>query len=130
MTSQHLSSPTYTFHSADSSFSVPPNQNSPSSEIKPLKEAVWYYSLRLLGIQKDDYPYSDIKVLLPKGTRSYLKRVCANPNLVSRRDWRGVTLNLRSEDMVLMCLLATQARFMGELLYGVKAVSDYRELAH
>ena len=92
-----------------------------------MKEAVWFYALRLLGIQKDDYTYSDIKVLLPKGTRDYLRRVCRMPEVVTQRDWKTTGLNLTSENMVLMCLMATQAGFQGELLYGVKAVCQYGE---
>ncbi|KAK6338779.1 Sestrin-1 [Orbilia brochopaga] len=97
------------------------------ADIKPLREAVWFYSLRLLGIQKDDYSYSHIKFYLRKSARVFLRRICEQPELVSMRDWKGVGMGLRSEDVVLMALLATQARFMGELLYGIKAVCEYRE---
>ncbi|EWC43553.1 hypothetical protein DRE_01440 [Drechslerella stenobrocha 248] len=97
------------------------------ADIKSLREAVWFYSLRLLGIQKDDYSYSHIKFYLRKGARVFLRRICEQPELVSTRDWKGVGMGLRSEDVVLMALLATQARFMGELLYGIKAVCEYRE---
>ncbi|KAK6539183.1 Sestrin-1 [Orbilia ellipsospora] len=96
-------------------------------DVKPLREAVWFYSLRLLGIQKDDYSYSHIKFYLRKGARVFLRRICEQPELVSMRDWKGVGMGLKSEDVVLMALLATQARFMGELLYGIKAVCEYRE---
>ncbi|EPS44400.1 hypothetical protein H072_1602 [Dactylellina haptotyla CBS 200.50] len=96
-------------------------------DVKLLREAVWFYSLRLLGIQKDDYSYSHIKFYLRKGARVFLRRICEQPELVSIRDWKGVGMGLKSEDTVLMALLATQARFMGELLYGIKAVCKYRE---
>lgn len=97
-------------------------------EPKSFKEAAWFYSLRLLGIQKDDFRYSEIKVLLDKGSRRYLKRVCAQPDMVSVADWAGAGQSmggLRSEEKCLLALLACQARFMGEVLWGVRAVSEY-----
>lgn len=97
-------------------------------EPKSFKEAAWFYSLRLLGIQKDDFRYSEIKVLLDKGSRRYLKRVCAQPDMVSVADWVGAGQGmggLRSEEKCLLALLACQARFMGEVLWGVRAVSEY-----
>ncbi|KAK6522943.1 Sestrin-1 [Arthrobotrys megalospora] len=104
-----------------------PNGTTSAQDIPHLSEAVWFYSLRLLGIQKDDYSYSHIKFYLRKGSRVFLRRICEQPELVSMRDWKGVGMGLKSEDVVLMALLATQARFMGELLYGIKAVCEYRE---
>ncbi|KAF3176170.1 Sestrin-1 [Orbilia oligospora] len=101
--------------------------NVTAQDIPHLSEAVWFYSLRLLGIQKDDYSYSHIKFYLPKGSRVFLRRICEQPELISMRDWKGVGMGLKSEDVVLTALLATQARFMGELLYGIKAVCEYRE---
>ncbi|KAF3932724.1 Sestrin-1 [Dactylella cylindrospora] len=121
-----LVSPSETFHSTTESFPSTMKDGT-NVDIKPLREAVWFYSLRLLGIQKDDYTYSDIKIYLRKGARVFLRRICEQPELVSIRDWKGVGMGLKSEDIVLMALLATQARFMGELLYGIKAVCEYRE---
>ncbi|KAK6340095.1 Sestrin-1 [Orbilia blumenaviensis] len=138
--SSRLQSPIETFHpppllhqntdmSISSKLSTQPTSspNINAQDIPHLTEAVWFYSLRLLGIQKDDYSYSHIKFYLPKGSRIFLRRICAQPELVSIRDWKSVGMGLKSEDVVLMSLLATQARFMGELLYGIKAVCDYRE---
>ena len=97
-------------------------------EPQSFKEAAWFYSLRLLGIQKDDFRYSEIKVLLDKGARRYLKRICAQPDMVSLADWAGVGQGiggLKSEEKCLLSLLACQAQFMGEMLWGIRAVSEY-----
>lgn len=113
------------FNSSGRSASSPPRY---IFERKSFKEAAWFYSLRLLGIQKDDFRYSEIKVLLDKGSRRYLKRVCAQPDMVSVADWIGAGQGmggLRSEEKCLLALLACQARFMGEVLWGVRAVSEY-----
>lgn len=112
------------FNSSGRSASSPPRY---VFEPKSFKEAAWFYSLRLLGIQKDDFRYSEIKVLLDKGSRRYLKRVCAQPDMVSLADWVGAGqgMGLRSEEKCLLALLACQARFMGEVLWGVRAVSEY-----
>lgn len=113
------------FNSSGRSASSPPRY---IFERKSFKEAAWFYSLRLLGIQKDDFRYSEIKVLLDKGSRRYLKRVCAQPDMVSVADWVGAGQGmggLRSEEKCLLALLACQARFMGEVLWGIRAVSEY-----
>lgn len=112
------------FNSSGRSASSPPRY---AFESKSFKEAAWFYSLRLLGIQKDDFRYSEIKVLLDKGSRRYLKRVCAQPDMVSLADWVGAgqSMGLKSEEKCLLALLACQARFMGEVLWGVRAVSEY-----
>lgn len=105
-------------NSESRSASVPPRDN------KSIKEAAWYYSLRLLNIQKDDFRYSDIKYLLDKGARRYLKRVCTQPEMISHADWVGVQ-GMRNEEKCLLSLLACQARFLGEVLWSMKACSDY-----
>lgn len=113
------------FTSSGRSASSPPRY---VFEPKSFKEAAWFYSLRLLGIQKDDFRYSEIKVLLDKGARRYLKRICAQPDMVSVADWAGVGQGmggLKSEEKCLLSLLACQAQFMGEMLWGIRAVSEY-----
>lgn len=91
---------------------------------RSVNEAAWYYSLRLVNIQKDDFRYSDIKLALESSTRRYLKRICIQPELVSAADWIGVQ-GMNTEEKCRMGLLVTQARFLGEMLWGVKAVSDF-----
>jgi hypothetical protein len=91
---------------------------------KSINEAAWYYSLRLVNIQKDDFRYSDITFALEKSTRRYLKLVCIQPAAVSPADWIGVQ-GSNTEEKCRMGLLVTQARFLGELLWGLKAVSDF-----
>jgi hypothetical protein len=113
------------FNSSGRSTSSPPRYG---FEPRSFKEAAWFYSLRLLGIQKDDFRYSEIKVLLDKGARRYLKRICAQPDMVSLADWAGVGQGigvLKCEEKCLLSLLACQAQFMGEMLWGIRAVSEY-----
>ncbi|RPA97476.1 PA26-domain-containing protein [Choiromyces venosus 120613-1] len=113
------------FNSSGRSASSPPRY---VFEPQSFKEAAWFYSLRLLGIQKDDFRYSEIKVLLDKGARRYLKRICAQPDMVSLADWAGVGQGLgglKCEEKCLLSLLACQAQFMGEMLWGIRAVSEY-----
>ncbi|PWW80840.1 PA26-domain-containing protein [Tuber magnatum] len=113
------------FNSSSRSASSPPRYE---FSAQSFKEAAWFYSLRLLGIQKDDFRYSEIKVLLDKGARRYLKRICAQPDMVSLADWAGVGQGmggLKCEEKCLLSLLACQAQFMGEMLWGIRAVSEY-----
>jgi hypothetical protein len=105
-------------------FEARPNSMQRNSEHKTINEAAWYYSLRLVNIQKDDFRYSDIKFALQKSTRRYLKLVCIQPAAVCSADWIGVQ-GLNTEEKCRMGLLVTQARFLGELLWGLKAVNEF-----
>jgi hypothetical protein len=91
---------------------------------RSVKEAAWYYSLRLLNIQKDDFRYTAIKDLLDKPTRRYLKRICTLPHMVSATDWAGVQ-GMKGDEKCRLGLLACQARFFGEVLWGIRGVDLY-----
>jgi len=97
--------------------------HSQKSDNKSVKEAAWFYSLRLLNIQKDDFRYSDIKYLLDRPTRRYLKRICVQPDMVTIADW--MECRMRNEEKCRLGLLACQARFLGEVLWGIKGVSEF-----
>src|SRR5438874_1317788 len=45
-------------------------------DTKPLRQAIWYYILRLYGLKKDDYEYRDINTFLNKRIKVFLKKVC------------------------------------------------------
>lgn len=95
-----------------------------SADDTSVKEAVWYFSLRQMNIQKDDFRYSDVKYLLSKQTRRYLKRICVQPEMVSAADWIGLT-GMKTEEKCRLGLLACQARFLGEVLWGIRGVSEF-----
>ena len=91
---------------------------------RSVKEAAWYYALRSRNIYDDDIRYTEIKYLLDKGTRAYIKRICFQPDLVTTADWFGMQPT-RNEEKCQLGLIACQARFLGEALWGVKSVSEF-----
>lgn len=90
---------------------------------RPLREAVWYFVLRLCGIMNDGYDYKEINLLLTSRTKRYLKKICTHPELISRQDWQKIGKGLRSQEKVLLALLATEAKLMATIVYAMKAVS-------
>jgi hypothetical protein len=90
---------------------------------KSVKEAAWYYSLRLVNIQKDDFRYSEVKDLLDKGARRYLKRVACRPESMTSNDWIGV-MDMSNKERCCLSLLGCQARFLGQILWVIKATAD------
>ena len=76
----------------------------------PLREAVWFFILELYGIHNDGYDYDDIDVLLTPPARSFLEKVCFEPENISRLDWRSMGKGLKAQEQVLLALLASNAR--------------------
>ncbi|KAH0565366.1 hypothetical protein GP486_001249 [Trichoglossum hirsutum] len=103
----------------------------------PVKEAVWAYALRMLGYQKQSYPYRDIKILVAKSTRRFIKRLCIAPHLITLADWTGVAgetekdeegicmTKMSSDEKVLIAIYASQARWQGQILQALNAANDF-----
>ncbi|KAI9861447.1 MAG: Sestrin-1 [Trichoglossum hirsutum] len=102
----------------------------------PVKEAVWAYALRMLGYQKQSYPYRDIKILIAKSTRRFIKRLCIAPHLITLADWTGgagkiekeegvCMTKMSSDEKVLIAIYASQARWQGQILQALNAANDF-----
>jgi PA26 p53-induced protein (sestrin) len=105
----------------------------------PVKEAVWAYALRMLGYQKQSYPYRDIKILIAKSTRRFIKRLCIAPHLITLADWNGAggelekeegvsMTKMTSDEKVLIAIYASQARWQGQILLALNAANDFRSM--
>ncbi|KAI9773097.1 MAG: Sestrin-1 [Geoglossum simile] len=107
----------------------------------PVKEAVWAYALRMLGYQKQSYPYRDIKILIAKSTRRFIKRLCIAPHLITLADWNGASASgelekeegvsmtkMTSDEKVLIAIYASQARWQGQILLALNAANDFRSM--
>ncbi|KAI9781291.1 MAG: Sestrin-1 [Geoglossum umbratile] len=105
----------------------------------PVKEAVWAYALRMLGYQKQSYPYRDIKILIAKSTRRFIKRLCIAPHHITLADWNGAggelekeegvsMTKMTSDEKVLIAIYASQARWQGQILLALKAANDFRSM--
>lgn len=86
----------------------------------PLREAVWFFILRLYGIFNDGYDYRDVDLLLNKSAKRFLKKVCFVPEQIARQDWQSLGEGLKSQEKVLLALLATHARMYTCLVYAFR----------
>ncbi|RUS19053.1 PA26 p53-induced protein-domain-containing protein [Jimgerdemannia flammicorona] len=102
-----------------------PNANDIAVDTWPLRQAIWYYTLRLFGIKKEDYAYSDINRYLNPRMQQYIKKVCCSPEEIRYRDWKNIGLSLRPEEKCHVNLLAVEARKQVELVYALYAVDNY-----
>jgi hypothetical protein len=130
---EHLHTPS---HSRRASISTPTDPN------YAIKEAIWNYSLRLLSISKSDYHYQDTSLLLARSTRQFIRRVCLAPWQSSQADWlgiegdgeeeEGISMSARGkatmsvEEKTMVAIIASQARFMGQIILGIKSIEDNR----
>ncbi|OZJ04618.1 hypothetical protein BZG36_02052 [Bifiguratus adelaidae] len=88
----------------------------------PLRQALWYYALRLLGVNQEDYDYSNLRRYLNPQTKAYIKKVIRRPETVRYADWKRIGLNLRPEEKCHVALLAIEARIQAEIMYSLRNV--------
>lgn len=86
----------------------------------PLRDAVWFFILRLYGIYNDGYEYRDVNLLLNKPAKAFLKKVCFTPEQINRSDWQSIGKGLKSQEKVLLALLASHARMYACLVYAFR----------
>lgn len=86
----------------------------------PLREAVWFLVLRLYGIKNDGYNYKDVNSLLTTSAKKFIKKVCFSPQSMSRMDWSSIGKGLKSQEKVLLALIASHARQYACLIYGFR----------
>ncbi|KAH8554702.1 PA26 p53-induced protein-domain-containing protein, partial [Umbelopsis sp. PMI_123] len=79
-------------------------------DTSPLRRAIWFYCLKLYGVKKEDYDYSDIARLISPQMKKYLKKVCYDPQSISIQDWNTTGISLRSEEKCHMNVLASEAK--------------------
>ena len=79
-------------------------------DTSPLRRAIWFYCLKLYGVKKEDYDYSDIARLISPQMKKYLKKVCYDPQSITIQDWNTTGISLRSEEKCHMNVLASEAK--------------------
>lgn len=107
-----------------STFSSIFHQNESSVDTGPLRSAMWYYALKLFGVTKDDYDYSDISTYLTNQNKAYIQKVCYTPQEIRYHDWKNFGLSLRDEEKCHVNLLAVQAKKQATLIYGLSVISQ------
>lgn len=91
----------------------------------PFKEALQYYSLALLGIIKDTYNYKLIHEFLGDDLRRFVRRICLDSRGITKRDWEMMKgLGFFNAEIVEICMMVSEARFMGVLIYAYKIIGS------
>uniref|UniRef100_A0A8C1K0X6 Si:zfos-80g12.1 n=1 Tax=Cyprinus carpio TaxID=7962 RepID=A0A8C1K0X6_CYPCA len=90
-----------------------------------LKRAIWNYIHCIYGIRYDDYDYGEVNRLLERGLKLYIKAVACYPDSsktpLCPLSWAPV----KASDKVHVNLLVMEARLQAELLYALRAITQY-----
>lgn len=116
----------------DKRFHLPPTrtflQPTPYTDpidVTPFKDALQHYSLALIGIMREGYNYKSIREFLSDDITSFVRRVCLEPRGMVKRDWdRMRGLGFSSAEIVEIVVMVCEARFMGVLMYTLKALGE------
>eukprot|EP00300_Choanocystis_sp_HF-7_P033352 c45680_g1_i1.p1 GENE.c45680_g1_i1~~c45680_g1_i1.p1 ORF type:complete len:563 (+),score=114.81 c45680_g1_i1:52-1689(+) len=93
---------------------------------EPLRHAVWYYTHRVYGVLHDDYPYQQLNKLLTRATKNFVKCVTCLPETVNSAMFASVDVDLQAYEYVHVVLLGVEARKQSELLYGLRALMNFK----
>lgn len=93
-------------------------------DTSPLRNAIWYYTQKLMGVTKEDYTYSDIPLYLNERTMKYIKDLCMTPHTIRANDWNNLGIKFRPEEKCHVNLLIASARKQAILCYGLYTISQ------
>ncbi|KAM3866815.1 sestrin-3 [Diretmus argenteus] len=94
----------------------------PSSHSPDLKRAIWNYIHCVLGIRYDDYDYGEVNQLLERDLKLYIKAVACFPDATKTPlPWAP----LKPSERIHVNLLIMEARLQAELLYALRAITQY-----
>ena len=115
----------------DKRFHLPPTRkflqsNLPNPiDVTTFKEALHYYSLALLGIIKDTYNYKLINEFVGDELGAFVRLISLDPRRLTKRDWEVVRgLGFSCAEIVEICMMVSEARFMGVLMYAFKVIAS------
>ncbi len=91
------------------------------------RRAVWFYVYRVLGIQDEDYDYSQINLLMTPALKGYIKKVACLPEDITGADFWGMSQRLKPDERVHIALLALECRKQSELLYALHALMKHMQ---
>ncbi|KAJ8015655.1 hypothetical protein DPEC_G00028370 [Dallia pectoralis] len=97
----------------------------PSTHSPDLKRAIWNYIHCMLGIRYDDYNYGEINKLLEKDLKLYIKSVACYPDTTKTPLCPAPWSSLKPSERVHVNLLVMEARLQAELLYALRAITQY-----
>lgn len=89
------------------------------------RRAVWVYIHYIFGIRYDDYDYNQIKKLLTKPLRNFIKIVCMHPERISKKDYDSITKEFSHSERVHINIVIMEARMQASMLYFFRAITQY-----
>ncbi|XP_046877053.1 sestrin-3 isoform X2 [Hypomesus transpacificus] len=97
----------------------------PSSHGPDLKRAIWNYIHCMLGIRYDDYDYGEVNHLLARELKLYIKAVACCPDATKSPLCPLPWAMLKPSERIHVNLLIMEARLQAELLYALRAITQY-----
>nr|XP_057904905.1 sestrin-3 [Doryrhamphus excisus] len=97
-----------------------------SSQHSPdLKRAIWNYIHCVLGIRYDDYDYGEVNQLLERDFKLFVKAVACFPDPTKTPACPLSWAPLKPSERIHVNLLIMEARLQAELLYALRAITQY-----
>ncbi|XP_061900244.1 sestrin-3 isoform X1 [Entelurus aequoreus] len=97
-----------------------------SSQHSPdLKRAIWNYIHCVLGIRYDDYDYGEVNQLLQRDLKPYIKALACFPDPTKTPACPLSWAPLKPSERIHINLLVMEARLQAELLYALRAITQY-----
>ncbi|XP_068445231.1 sestrin-3 isoform X2 [Clinocottus analis] len=97
----------------------------PSLHSPDLKRAIWNYIHCVLGIRYDDYDYGEVNQLLGRDFKLYIKAVACFPDATKTPVCPLSLAPLKTSERIHVNLLIMEARLQAELLYALRAITQY-----
>ncbi|XP_030628720.1 sestrin-1 isoform X2 [Chanos chanos] len=90
-----------------------------------LRRAIWNYIHCMFGIRYDDYDYGEINQLLDRSFKVYIKTMVCSPEKTTKRMYESFWRQFQHSEKVHVNLLLMEARMQAELLYALRALTQY-----
>ncbi|XP_072293640.1 sestrin-3 [Eucyclogobius newberryi] len=97
----------------------------PSLHSYDLRRAIWNYTHCVLGIRYDDYDYGEVNHLLERDLKFYIKAVACFPDSTKTSMCLLNWTSLKPSERIHLNLLILEARLQAELLYSLRAITQY-----
>jgi len=98
--------------------------NEKEMDTQPFRHAIWFYVQRISGIFNDDYDYQEVNHMLHRGLKTYCKKVCFTPTMVTYEGFLDLGVNLAPEEKCHALLIALEARKQASLLWALRAMGQ------
>uniref|UniRef100_A0A8C3SK10 Sestrin-3 n=1 Tax=Chelydra serpentina TaxID=8475 RepID=A0A8C3SK10_CHESE len=94
-------------------------------ESSVFKRGIWNYIHCMFGIRYDDYDYAEVNHFLERMLKVYIKTVTCYPEKTSPEMFRRFWKQFKHSEKVHVNLLILEARMQAELLYALRAITQY-----